>query len=63
MAREDTDVGGDHDVDEMFQNVKSEFSCKSGNDKFSQIMKDYETPLFSGCKKEHNKLHAVLTFL
>jgi hypothetical protein len=35
--------------------VESEFSGKSQNDKFSQIMKDYETPLFSGCKKEHKK--------
>jgi hypothetical protein len=26
-------------------------------------MKDYETPLFSGCKKEHNKLHVVLILL
>jgi hypothetical protein len=26
-------------------------------------MKDYNTPLFSGCKKEHNKLHVVLTLL
>jgi hypothetical protein len=43
--------------------VESEFSGKSQNDKFSQIMKDYETPLFLGCKKEQNKLHIVLTFL
>jgi hypothetical protein len=66
MAGEDTDVGGEDDVDdlgEISQNVESEFSGKSQNDKFSQIMKDYETPLFSGCKKEHNKLHIVLTFL
>jgi hypothetical protein len=26
-------------------------------------MKDYGTPLFSGCKKEHNKLHVILTLL
>jgi hypothetical protein len=66
MAGEDTDVGGDDDVDdldEMLRNVESEFSGKSRNDKFSQIMKDYHTPLFSGCKKEHNKLHVVLTLL
>jgi hypothetical protein len=66
MAAEDTDVGGDYDVDdldEMLRNVESEFSSKSQNDKFSQIMKEYETPLFSGCKKEHNKLHIVLTML
>jgi hypothetical protein len=43
--------------------VESEFSGKNQNDKFSQIMKDYETPLFSGCKKEHNKLYVVLTLL
>jgi hypothetical protein len=43
--------------------VESEFSGKSQNDKFSQIMKDYEAPLFSRCKKEHNKLHVVLTLL
>jgi hypothetical protein len=43
--------------------VESEFSGKSQNDKFLQIMKDYETPLFSGCKREHNKLHVVLTLL
>jgi hypothetical protein len=43
--------------------MESEFSGKSENDKFTQIMKDYETPLFLGCKKEHNKLHVVLTFL
>jgi hypothetical protein len=52
MAREDTDVGGDDDVDdldEMLRNVESEFSGKSQNNKFSQIMKDYDTPLFSGC--------------
>jgi hypothetical protein len=73
MAGEDTDVGGDDvdDLDKMLRNVESEFSDKSRNDlsdkswndKFSQIMKDYETPLFSGCKKEHNKLHVVLTLL
>jgi phage-related minor tail protein len=57
MAGEDTDVRGRDDVDdldEMFWNVESEFSGKSQNDKFSQIIKDYETPLFSGCKREHN---------
>jgi hypothetical protein len=43
--------------------VESEFSGKSQNDKFSQIIKNYETPLFPGCKKEHNKLHVVLTLL
>jgi hypothetical protein len=43
--------------------VESEFSGKSQNDKYSQIMKDCETPLFLGCKKEHNKLHVVLTLL
>jgi hypothetical protein len=62
MAGEDTDVGGDDDVDdldEIVQNVKSEFSDKSQNDKFSQIMEDYMTSLFS----EHNKLHVVLTLL
>jgi hypothetical protein len=66
MARADTDVGGDNDVDdldEMLRNVESEFSGKSQNDKFSQVMKDYKTSLFSGCKKEHNKLHIVLTLL
>jgi hypothetical protein len=26
-------------------------------------MKDYKTPLFLGCKREHNKLHVVLTLL
>jgi hypothetical protein len=59
-------VGGDDDVDvldEMLQTMEGEFSSKNQNDKFSQIMKDYETPLFSGCKKEHNKLHIVLTLL
>jgi hypothetical protein len=66
MVGEDTDVGGDDDVyglDEILRNVESEFSGKNLNDKFSQIMKDYETPLFSECKKEHNKLHVVLTLL
>jgi hypothetical protein len=56
MAGEDTDFGGDDDVDdldEMLWNVESELTGKSQNDKFSQIMKDYETPLFSGCNKEH----------
>jgi hypothetical protein len=47
----------------MLGNVKSEFSCKNHNDMFSQIMKDYETPLFLGCKREHNKLHVILTLL
>jgi hypothetical protein len=59
-------VGGDDDVDdldEMLRNVESEFSGKSQNDKFSQIMKDYETLLFLRCKKEHNKLHIILTLL
>jgi hypothetical protein len=66
MTGEDTDVESDDDVDdldEMLRNVESEFSGKSQNNKFSQIMKDYETPLFSGCKKEHNRLHVVLTLL
>jgi hypothetical protein len=46
-------VGGDDDVgdlDEMLQNVESEFNGTSQNDKFSQYMKDYETTLFSGCR-------------
>jgi hypothetical protein len=43
--------------------VESEFSGKSQNDKFSQIMMDYETPLFSWCNKDHNKLNIVLTLL
>jgi hypothetical protein len=51
------------ELDEMLQNVDIDFSGKSQNDKFSQIMKDYGTPLFPGCKKEHNKLHVVLTLL
>jgi hypothetical protein len=66
MAGEDTDVGGDDvvdDLDEMLRNVESEFNGKSWNDMFLQIMKDYKTPLFSECKKEHNKLHVVLTLL
>jgi hypothetical protein len=66
MVGEDTDVGGDDDagdLDEMLWNVESEFSGKSQNDKFSQIMKDYEIPLFLGCKKEQNNLHVVLTLL
>jgi phage-related minor tail protein len=66
MAGEDTDVRGHDDVDdlgEMLRNVVSEFSGKSQNEKFSQIMKDYEIPLFSGCKREHNELHIVLTLL
>jgi hypothetical protein len=66
VAGEDTDVGGDDDVDdldEILKNVESEFSGKSQNDNFSQIIKDYETPLFLGCEKEHNKLHVVPTLL
>jgi hypothetical protein len=66
MAGEDTDVGGDDNVqylDEMLQNVGSDFSGKSQNDKFSQIMKDYKISLLLGCKKEHNKSHIVLTLL
>jgi hypothetical protein len=43
--------------------VESEFNGKSHNDKLSQIMKDYETPLFLGYEKEHNKLHVILTLL
>jgi hypothetical protein len=27
------------------------------------MMKEYETPMFLGCKKEHNKLHVILTLL
>jgi hypothetical protein len=65
MAGEDTDVEGDDvdDLDEMLRNVESEFSGKNQNDKLSQIMKDYETILFLGCKKEHDKLHVVMTLL
>jgi hypothetical protein len=54
MVGEDTNVGDDDDVDdldEILWNVESEFSDKSQNDMYSQIMKDYETPLFPGCKK------------
>jgi vacuolar-type H+-ATPase subunit B/Vma2 len=66
MAGEGTDVRGHDVVDdlgEMLRNVVSEFSGKSQNEKFSQIMKDYKIPLFSGCKREHNELHIVLTLL
>jgi hypothetical protein len=44
MVGEDTYVGGDDDVDDldkMLWNIESEFSGKSQNDKFSQIMKDH----------------------
>jgi hypothetical protein len=54
MAGEDTDVGGDDDVDdldEMLRNMESEFSGKSQNDKFSQIMKDYKTHCFQDARK------------
>jgi phage-related minor tail protein len=54
MAGEDNGVGGEDDVDdldEMLQNMESEFIGKSQNDKFSQIMKDYKIPLFLECKK------------
>jgi hypothetical protein len=43
MTGEDTDVGGDDDIDdldEILRNVGSDFSGKSQNDKFSQNMKD-----------------------
>jgi hypothetical protein len=43
--------------------VEGEFTSKSQNQKFSQMMKEYETPMFLGCKKEHNKLHVILTLL
>jgi hypothetical protein len=42
-------VGGDDDVndlDKMVRNVGSDVNGKSQNDKFPQIMKDYETLLF-----------------
>jgi hypothetical protein len=42
---------------------ESDFNGKSQNDKVLQIMKDYETPWFPGCEKEHNKLHVVLALL
>jgi hypothetical protein len=51
------------DLDEMLHNVGSEFRSKCQSRKFKQMMKDYETPMFSGCKEEHNKLHVVLTLL
>jgi hypothetical protein len=66
MVVEDNDVAADNDVDdldEMLRNVKGEFTSKSQNKKFSQIMKDYETSVFSGCNKEHNRFHIVLTLL
>ncbi|GJN27750.1 hypothetical protein PR202_gb15798 [Eleusine coracana subsp. coracana] len=59
---QDIDVGIDNDVDdldEMLRNMDDDFN----SEKFSMMMKDYETPLFSGCKKEHNKLHVVLILL
>ena len=62
----DNDVATDNDVDdldEILRNVEGDFTSKSENQKFSQMMKDYETLLFFGCKKEHNKLHVVLTLL
>jgi hypothetical protein len=46
----------------MLWNLECQFSGKCQNEKFSQIM-DYETTLSSVCKKEHNKLHVVLTLL
>jgi hypothetical protein len=48
---------------EMWRGNLEDTDEGSQNDKFSQIMKDYETPLFSGRKKEPNKLHIVLTLL
>ena len=60
------DVSADNnvdDLDEILRNVEGDFTSKSQNKKFSQMMKDYETPVFLGCKKEHNKLHVVLTLL
>jgi hypothetical protein len=51
------------DLDEIFRNVDGEFTCKGKSQKFSKMMKDYETPMFLRCKKEHNKLHIVLILL
>jgi ABC-type polysaccharide/polyol phosphate transport system ATPase subunit len=43
------------ELDEMFHCVDDEFISKGRSQKFSQMMKDYETSLFIGHKKEHNK--------
>ena len=51
------------DLDEMLRNVENDFTSNSESKKFSKMMKDYETPVYIGCKKEHNKLHVVLTLL
>jgi hypothetical protein len=61
---EDNYVTSDNDVDdldEIFRNVHSEFSSKGKDQKFSEMMKDYETPVFLGCNKEYNKFHVELT--
>jgi hypothetical protein len=51
-------VGRHNDLDEMLQNVESGFYGKSQNDMFSQILKDYETPLFSD--ERENTISCIL---
>jgi hypothetical protein len=48
------------DLDEIFHNVDDEFTCKGQSQKFSLRMKDSDTLVFLGCKKEHNKLRVII---
>ena len=63
-AFEDTFVNNDDDdLHEMLRNAEGDFTSDRQHEKFQRMMEDYKTSVFLGCKKEHNKLHIVLTLL
>jgi hypothetical protein len=63
-AFEDTFVGNDDDdLHEMLRNAEGDFTSDRQHEKFERMKEDIKTPVFPGCKEEHNKLHVVLTLL
>ena len=64
FASEDTFVSNDEDnLNEMLCDEKEDFSSDREHKNFLRMVEDHKTEVFLGYKKEHNKLHIILTLL
>ena len=51
------------DLDQMMRDTERAFTDDRDYLKFKNMVDDSKTPIYNGCKPEHNKLHVVLTLL
>src|SRR6266540_2709542 len=64
FVMEDTQFDDDEDdISRLLRDGDVDFTDIRMFEKFQQMHEDRTTPLFSGCKEKHTKLHTVLTLL